>query len=98
MPRWVWTLCLSLLALPALAQSALFAPVSASDETATTPPQLRQAAVETRLVALSSFTPTTPEGAGKPETWLYAGREMAFFMNSAQMGAAVLAPESRRSL
>lgn len=44
MPRWVWTLCLSLLALPALAQSPLFAPVAASDDTATAPPQLRQAA------------------------------------------------------
>lgn len=44
MPRWVWTLCLSLLTLPALAQSALFSPVSASDDTATAPPQLRRAA------------------------------------------------------
>ena len=44
MPRWLWTLCLSLLALPALAQSTLSPSVSASDDTATAPTQLRQAA------------------------------------------------------
>ena len=44
MPRWVWTLCLGLLALPALAQSSLFPAVPASDDTATAPPQLRRAA------------------------------------------------------
>lgn len=44
MPRWVWTLCLSLVALPALAQSALSPPISASDDAATAPTQLRQAA------------------------------------------------------
>jgi len=42
MPRWVWTLCWLLLALPALAQSALSP--SASDDAATAPTQLRQAA------------------------------------------------------
>ena len=42
MPRWIWSLCLSLLALPALAQNALSRP--ASDDAATAPTQLRQAA------------------------------------------------------
>lgn len=44
MPRWVWTLCLSLLALPALAQSALPPSLSDSDDAATAPTQLRQVA------------------------------------------------------
>ena len=44
MPRWVWTLCLGLFALPAFAQSSLFPAVPASDDTATAPPQLRRAA------------------------------------------------------
>ena len=44
MRRWMWTLCLVLFALPALAQSPLFPPAPASDDTATAPPQLRRAA------------------------------------------------------
>lgn len=44
MPRWAWTLCLVILALPALAQSSLFPAAAASDDTATAPPQLRRAA------------------------------------------------------
>ena len=44
MPRWIRTLCLSLLAFPALAQNAPSPSLSASDDTATAPTQLRQAA------------------------------------------------------
>ncbi len=44
MPRWVWTLCFALFALPALAQNPLVPAVPASDDTATAPPQLLRAA------------------------------------------------------
>jgi len=44
MPRWVWTLCFALFALPAFAQNPLVPPVPPSDDTATAPPQLLRAA------------------------------------------------------
>src|ERR1019366_918928 len=54
--------------------------------------------VARRLVILSSCTSTTPSGWLKGFTFAYWGRATAFFMNSAQMGAAVCAPLSRMSL
>ena len=57
-----------------------------------------QEGVASRLVTLSSSTSTTPSGWLKGRTSAYCGSVTAFFMNSAQMGAAVWAPLRRRSL
>src|SRR5208282_3228971 len=55
------------------------------------PPAL-VAGVARRLVILSSSTSTTPCGWVKGFTSSYWGSVIAFFMNSAHMGAAVCAP------
>src|SRR4029077_6598902 len=45
----------------------------------------------------SIITACTPCGISKSLTSLYAGNSVAFFMNSAQIGAAVAPPASPRS-
>src|SRR5947207_14732332 len=57
-----------------------------------------QVELETRFVALSRFTRTTPDGGVNGFVSLYWGKATAFFMNAAQMGAAECAPSKPRSL
>jgi len=57
-----------------------------------------QLGVASRFVALSNCTSTTPDGCENSRISEYIGSTAAFFMNSAQIGAAVCAPLSRRSL